>query len=305
MKKVTETLPALLVLLCVIVLSMPGITTAQNTTPQAQNSQTAPAGEIRLIVRGDDLGMTEGSLEAFERAFNHGILTSGAIQVVAPWFEAAAQLAKKNPGWCVGVHLCLMGEWIGYRWRPVLPWDKVKSLVDKNGFFYQTAAEVKAANFKPDEMEAELRAQIELALKYGINIQYIDSHYSGVDEQIKQKLAKEYNLPVSMGFGEKRIPGIYMTPENEKTQTLVKQLDALTPGLYLIVDHIAIDSPEDNALIHAEPSAMFPGGGVGKHRAAELEALCSIEVKTAILKKGIKLVSYHQLWLEQQKQGKK
>ncbi|MFA6472835.1 MAG: ChbG/HpnK family deacetylase, partial [Candidatus Latescibacterota bacterium] len=83
--------------------------------------------EIRLIVRGDDMGMTEGSLEAFELAFNHGILTSAAIQVPAPWFEAAAALCHKNPGWCVGVHLCLIGEWQGYRWRPVLPWNKVST----------------------------------------------------------------------------------------------------------------------------------------------------------------------------------
>lgn len=272
----------------------------------AQTSQAKPEGEIRLIVRGDDLGMTQGSLDAFEQAFNRGILTSGAIQVPAPWFEAAAELSKKNPGWCVGVHLCLMGEWIGYRWRPVLPWDKVKSLVDEDGFLYQTVDAVKAANFKPDEMEAELRAQIELALKKGINVQYLDVHYSGVDPKIRDKLAKEYNLPVSMGFGEKRIPGIYMLPEKEKTQALVKQLEALTPGLWIMVNHIVTDTPEGNALIHAAPSDMFPGGGVGKHRAAELEAITSFEVKTMILKKGIKLVSYRQLWEEQQKkQGRK
>jgi chitin disaccharide deacetylase len=305
MKEVTEKSLVVFVLICIMELVLTGITAAQSATPQNKAVKTAPAGEIRLIVRGDDMGMTQGSLVAFERAFNRGILTSGAIQVPAPWFEAAAELAKKNPGWCVGVHLCLMGEWIGYRWRPVLPWDKVKSLVDKNGFLYQTVEEVQAANFKPDEMEAELRAQIELALQYGINVQYIDSHYSGVDPKIKQKLADEYHLPVSMGFGEKRLSGIYLIPENEKTPALVKQLEALTPGLYIIVDHIAIDSPEDDALIHASPADMFPGGGVGKHRAAELEALCSFEVKTAILKKGIKLVNYHQLWLEQQKQGKK
>ena len=297
MKKVIEKMLAVFVLLCIAALVLP-----EDAVSQAKTTQTPPSGEIRLVVRGDDMGMTEGSLEAFERAFNRGILTSGAIQVPAPWFEAAAELARKNPGWCVGVHLCLMGEWMGYRWRPVLPWDKVSSLVDEDGFLFQTPGELEANNPKLDEMEAELRAQIELALKKGINVQYLDSHYSGVDSKVKQKLADEYNLPVSMGFGEQRLPGIYMTPENEKTQTLVKQLDALTePGLYIIVDHIAIDSPEDNALIHADPPAIFPGGGVGKHRAAELDALCSIEVKSIILKKGIKLVSYHQLWEEQKK----
>jgi predicted glycoside hydrolase/deacetylase ChbG (UPF0249 family) len=302
-KKGTEKSLVAFVLLCMILVMLPGIAAAQFVTSLPNAAPVKPGEEIRLVVRGDDMGMTQGSLEAFERAFNHGIMTSAAIQVPAPWFEAAVELAKKNPGWCIGVHLCLMGEWIGYRWRPVLPWDKVKSLVDKDGFLYQTVDDVKAANFKPEEIEAELRAQIELARKKGLNIQYLDMHYSGVDPKIRDKLAKEYNLPVSMGFNEKRLSGIYMLPEKEKTAALVKQLEALTPGLWIIVDHIAIDSPEDNALIHAAPSDMFPGGGVGKHRAAELDAITSFEVKTAILKKGIKLVSYHQLWLEQQ--GKK
>ena len=92
--------------------------------------------DIKLIVRGDDMGMTQGSLVAFEKAFNEGILTCGSILVYAPWFEAAAKLSKKNPGWCVGVHLGLVGEWRGYRWRPILPWNKVSSLVDEGGFLY-------------------------------------------------------------------------------------------------------------------------------------------------------------------------
>jgi predicted glycoside hydrolase/deacetylase ChbG (UPF0249 family) len=53
--------------------------------------------------------MTQGSLVAFERAFNEGVLTSAAMQAPAPWMEGAAELARKNPGWCVGVHLSLVG----------------------------------------------------------------------------------------------------------------------------------------------------------------------------------------------------
>lgn len=35
----------------------------------------ASAKEIKLIVRGDDLDMSQGSLLAFEKAFKEGILT--------------------------------------------------------------------------------------------------------------------------------------------------------------------------------------------------------------------------------------
>jgi len=33
------------------------------------------AQDIRIIVRGDDMGMTQGSLAAYEKAFNEGVLT--------------------------------------------------------------------------------------------------------------------------------------------------------------------------------------------------------------------------------------
>lgn len=58
----------------------------------------------------------------------------GQVQVTASWVEAALELGKGNPNRCLGVHLSIIGEWRGYRWRPVLPWDKVSSIVDKDGF---------------------------------------------------------------------------------------------------------------------------------------------------------------------------
>ena len=261
------------------------------------------AQEIRLVIRGDDLGMSQGSLTAFERAFNQGVLTVGAIQAPGPWFEGAAELARKNPGWCTGVHLCLVGEWRGYRWRPVLPWDQVRSLVDEDGYLYTSPGELFRRQPKLTEIDAEWRAQINLAKKKGVDVQYLDLHYvspsqyPGLGEAIK-KIASDYDLPVSGGFGEKRMGGVYNTPVEQKLDRAVEQLEKLEPGLYLWVCHIGIDSPEQRALIHSEPPAIFVRGGVGRHRAGELEVLTSLEVKSAILKKGIVLTNYRELWNE-------
>jgi predicted glycoside hydrolase/deacetylase ChbG (UPF0249 family) len=256
--------------------------------------------EIRVIVRGDDLGMTYGSLEAFEQAFNRGILTSGAMIVAAPWFEGAAELCKKNPGWCVGVHLALVGEWRGFRWRPVMPYDQVPSLVDEDGFLFQDPASLEANNPDLGEMEAELRAQIELALKKGVNVQYIDIHYGGIDGDIVRRLGEEYNLPVSGAFDEQRI-SIYNVPHKEKHAAAIKMFEELEPGLYLWVSHPGIDSPEQRALIHSDPAAVFTEGGVGVHRAAVLETQCSLELKSVVMQRGIKLISYTDLWNERKR----
>jgi len=261
----------------------------------------AQAQEVKLIVRGDDLGMTQGSLVAFEKAFNQGVLTSGAMVVPGPWLEAAAELARRNPGWCIGVHLCLVGEWRGFRWRPVLPWDQVRSMVDADGYLYTSPRELFGRQPKLEEIDAELRAQINLAKKRGVNVQYLDLHYvspsqyPGLGDVIK-KLGADYNLPISSQMGETRTASVYTTPLDQKLKRAVQMLEGLKPGLGLWVCHIGIDSPEQRALIHTDPEAIFVEGGVGRHRAEELAVLMSLEVKSAILKKGIVLTNYRELW---------
>ena len=257
--------------------------------------------EIRLIVRGDDLGMTQGSLVAFEQAINNGVLTSASLQVPAPWFEGAVELIHENPGWCVGIHLTLVGEWIGNRWRPVLPYNEVPSLVDEDGYFHRYPDELNAHNPDPKEIEAELRAQIALARKKGVEISYLDNHYGAVTKcpggnEILEKLSREFDLPISGRVeGENVCRGIYSVPKEEKLESTVEMLSELTPGLWMWYCHPGIDSPEQNALIHTSPNDMFIDG-VGPHRTAVLEALTSLEVRTMILNKGIILTDYKEVW---------
>ncbi len=263
--------------------------------PKVQSAQ-----EIRLIVRGDDFGMTQGSLVAFKKGFNEGVLTCGSLLVQAPWFEGAAELCKRNPEWCIGVHLSLIGEWRGYRWRPVLPWDKVSSIVDEDGFLYTYPEELFGHNPKIEEIDAELRAQIDLAEKKGVNVQHIDTHYMGMRDypglrDIIKKIGHDYDLPISGLMGEKRVRGVYKVPVEQKKDTAVRMLRDLGPGLWLWVCHIGIESPEQDALIHTAPDEIFTEGGVGRHRAAELDVVTSLELKSMILKKGIKLINYREL----------
>ena len=77
-------------------------------------------------------------------------------------------------------------------------------------------------------------------------------------------------------------------------------LKKLQPGLWLWVCHIGIESPERDALIHSAAEDIFVDG-VGRHRAAELAVLTSPEVKSLILKEGIKLTNYGELAQEERK----
>jgi predicted glycoside hydrolase/deacetylase ChbG (UPF0249 family) len=260
-------------------------------------TSSSRAEDIRLIVRGDDLGMTQGSIVAFEKSFKEGVLTCASVLVVAPWFEAATDLIRRNPEWCIGVHLSLIGEWQGYRWRPVLPWGKVPSLVDADGFLFPAPDMLWSNKPKPEQIEAEFRAQIDLALKKGVKLQYIDLHYAANDDvkKIIRKLSKEYGLPISGTLGEKYAISVYKTPVDQKLEAALRLIDRLTPGLWLWVAHPGIESPEQNALVHTSPEDRFTDGGVGRHRAAETNVLTSKAVRDAIVKKKIRLTTYRDL----------
>jgi hypothetical protein len=106
-----------------------------------------------------------------------------------------------------------------------------------------------------------------------------------------KELSAKYNLPVSGHSDEKIIAGAYTAHPSKKETILAKQLEELAPGLWLLVNHLLVDSSESQALMHTEPSHVMPEG-VGNHRLAELKCLLSPKIKEIVTRKSIKLVNY-------------
>jgi len=128
-----------------------------------------------LILHADDLGMCHAVNVASIKGMTEGIVTCGSVMVPCPWFPEIAAWARSNPDADLGLHLTLNSEWQYYRWRPVSPWDKVRGLIDKEGFMWRDVASVRE-NAKAEEVEMELRAQIERALEFGMKPTHIDTH---------------------------------------------------------------------------------------------------------------------------------
>ncbi|MGB9906049.1 MAG: ChbG/HpnK family deacetylase [Candidatus Saccharicenans sp.] len=263
----------------------------------------AGAGElqnqsIELVVRGDDMGMTLAANEAFELAFKQGILTAGGLIVPSPWFEEAARRCRENPRWSVGVHLCVNAEWKDYRWRPILPYNLVPSLVDQDGYFFPTAAAFLNNGPRVEELEKELRAQVERALARGLKPDYLDTHMDSLETRdefraVVRKLAREYGLPISGECGEDReFFDIYAVRPELKEKVLIEKLQTARPGLYLLVVHPGLDTPEERAIVDLNPDGLKD---VYKYRAAEVKAITSRKVKKVIASRNIKLLSYRDL----------
>ncbi len=150
------------------------------------------------IVHADDIGMCHAANVGAFDAMENGSVTCGSLMVPCPWFREAADHARAHPLLDLGIHLTLNSEWHHYRWGPVAGRDRVPSLLDDQGYLPRTALEV-VQRAKPEEVELELRAQIEHALAAGVDVTHLDAHMGTaffppfVDSYAR--LAREYRVP--------------------------------------------------------------------------------------------------------------
>src|SRR5215212_3029340 len=157
------------------------------------------AEPVYLIIRTDDAGMSHSVNMGLERLIASGLPVSVSVMFPTPWYQETVEILKRHPEVSVGIHLTLNSEWGNYRWGPVLGRSAVPTLVDADGYFFQSS-EALHAN-KPDlkEVENELRAQIERALRSGLRIDYVDYHMGTVTRypefrDLTERLASEYHL---------------------------------------------------------------------------------------------------------------
>jgi chitin disaccharide deacetylase len=153
-----------------------------------------------LIVHADDLGMAHSVNAATMKAFESGLVNSGSIMVPCPWLSEIATYARANPQADLGLHLTLTSEWTSFRWGPVMPKDRVTSLLDKDGYFYLTETEA-ASHADPKEVELEIIAQIERARALGIQPTHLDSHMGTLYQnkalfEVFLRVARSQKLPV-------------------------------------------------------------------------------------------------------------
>src|SRR5215831_12883389 len=175
-------------------------------SPVLARTGLAQDGEIRLLVRGDDMGVAQSVNEACIRSARDGIVRSVEVIVPGPWFLDAVRLLKENPGLDVGVHLALTSEWERVKWRPL---THSPSLVDADGYFRPMTSQRPDfppdtgfidAKPKPEEVERELRAQIEMARRHlGKRVSHVSTHMGAAVatpelRAITEKLAKEFAL---------------------------------------------------------------------------------------------------------------
>jgi len=251
-----------------------------------------------LLIRCDDIGMSHSVNLAAKELIETGLVFSASVMFPCAWYQEGVDILKDHPEITVGIHLTLNAEWKNYRWGPVASKDKVASLVDENGYFFPSRAAFFANNPKLDEVEIELRAQIERALKSGLKISYVDYHMGTAVDNLEmrrmvERLANEYGLGISRYFGEVDIKNMYSDPIESKKDSLYSTLSNLaTDKINLLVCHIGKDNDELQAMIDMN---SFGLSEMSKHRNAELNALISAKRENIFEVKNIRLINYDYL----------
>ncbi|MGZ3776849.1 MAG: ChbG/HpnK family deacetylase [Mucilaginibacter sp.] len=262
----------------------------------------------KLLIRLDDIGMNHSVNMACEKMAQTGLPISASVQFACPWYQEAVEILKKYPNVSVGVHLTLTSEWKNYRWGPVLGRSAVPSLVDSDGYFPHTGRAYSRKNYKIDEIESELSAQIERALHSGLKITYIDPHMGIMLSTpelraLTEKLAHKYQLAISTlssttYFGEtyKEMWGEPVATKKTAFMDYVNnKLSAERPNLVVI--HTATPGPEMDALFDMASSIMNDKDGkplTSIHRQTERNMILSPDF-TGLNGKKFLLVNYEQL----------
>jgi hopanoid biosynthesis associated protein HpnK len=153
----------------------------------------------RLIVNADDFGVTRGVNQGIIRCFQEGIVRSTTLMANGDAFDDAVELAQANPELGVGVHLVLIGG------RALAPREQIGRLAGTGGALPKTVKslilKLSTGRIRANEMEAELRAQIERIRAAGVAPTHVDSHkHAHLHPAVMNAIAR-----VADEFGIKRV----------------------------------------------------------------------------------------------------
>jgi predicted glycoside hydrolase/deacetylase ChbG (UPF0249 family) len=268
-----------------------------------------PADAKLLILHADDLGVAHSVNVASFEALDKGAISSASVMLPTPWISEVAAYALAHPNADLGIHLTLTSEWDTYRWGSVESKDKVASLLDSAGTFPRDVPPV-ATRAKLQEVELEIRAQIDRAVALGIHPTHIDSHMGALfatPELIATyvKVAHDYRLPflalrldppaAQMPLSEKDIVLDALiiagedVPRDQWKAFYLNAIANLKPGLTEMIVHLG----RDDAELQAVTVNHEPYGSAWRQR--DFDVVTSPEFKKALQDHGVTLVTWRDL----------
>lgn len=265
-----------------------------------------------LIIHADDIGVSHSENTASVFTMEKGVVNSGSIMVPCPWFPEIAAYFVAHPESDLGLHLTLTSEWKYYKWGPVASRSKVPSLLDAQGFLNE-GLQALMKNGKAEEVEIELRAQIEKAIQFGIKPTHFDAHMGGAVStqeffEVLLKLGHEYKVPILIDRAREALFNNNLSILSDKDIVVDKLLiatgedykkgmapyytsvlKALKPGLTCLLLHAAYDNEEMQAVTegHIDYGSAW--------RQADVNFFTSEACKKLLAEEKVRLVTWKEI----------
>jgi len=200
-----------------------------------------------LIVRADDFGMCRSVNKAIADCLTRRKVSCAGLIAPARFFDEAARLCRLHPGWDIGVHLTLFGEWTNDPWKPLAPLRRIPSLLNKAGFFHTLPRYLWRQKPPKRQVEREYEAQIRRVFRAGLRPSYLDFHIATLDEyrKLALRLAARYRLLVSGSLGENEVHADFRRSFRlNRSFDAARSLQLFRPGLNITVAHPGYDTAE-------------------------------------------------------------
>ena len=303
-----------LLFLTIALLVLPAVGHRASSAGQARSVAERlghPADSKLLIIHADDLAVAHSVDAASFAALDQRAVSSASVMVPCPWLAEVADYAKSHPDADLGLHLTLNSEWKTYRWGPVAPKDQVPSLLAPDGYLFGEGEGFRT-HARADEVEREIRAQAEQAMKLGIRPTHFDSHMGSLLLtpdlfSVYVKVAHHYRVPfLAVRVSDERSNLLSLlsdkdivldsvvifdpcVPADHWTESYVKALQSLKPGLHEMIVHLGHDDSELEAVTvdHPDYGASW--------RQRDFNAVTSPEFKRALEENHIVLVRWKDL----------
>ena len=164
-----------------------------------------PKGAKVVILHVDDVGMSYDSNMGAIKATEEGVATSMSVMMPCPWVSGFIHYLKKHPKTDAGLHLTLTSEWQDYRWGPLAGKAAVMGLVDTEGDLWHSVEDV-VKHASPEEIDKEIRSQLDRAKAMGFEPTHLDSHMGtlfATPQYLEKyiKLGMENHIPVMFPGG--------------------------------------------------------------------------------------------------------
>lgn len=259
-----------------------------------------------LIIHADDLGVAHSENRASIKAIEEGSVNSASVMMPTPWVLEVTNYAKENSETHdFGLHLVLSSEWKNYKWGPVSSTNRVPSLIDNHGYFHGDCN----SDLNIEEVETELRAQINRAYAMGLIPTHLDTHMGCLLQtqeliEVYLKMGQEFELPV---LASKMFPPdllekydvrivlediLTIMPEQYKKGTVEYYTEAiknLKPGLSTFLIHTAYDDAELKGMTIEHPD----WGNAWRQK--DYDFFTSESCRDLLEKEKIQLVTWRQL----------